>query len=96
MNDHLYDKMKFCESINCNYIEAQLINYNKNFTDVFPPDTYIYTYIFKLDRKIPRADISEIDMKHIPGFVMEWYYNKKVEPATDYRINKDANKEFVK
>ena len=52
-------------------------------------------YVCNLNRKVSKADIDNMKLKTMPGFRLNWSYNRNVEPESDYAEWPDTV-EFVK
>ena len=69
-------------------VESNVLNQFESFSSSFarpetklsravsPPDSSKY---YALTRKISEDEIDELEMDLMPGFRMEWYYNRKLD-----------------
>ena len=53
------------------------------------------SYMFSLERKISKLELSNVKLKAMPGFKFKWFYNNDVQPDPDY-VQTPVTAEFVK
>ena len=80
------DSIKF----DCCFIDHYLTHWSKN---ISAPDKSFYD--IKVQRKVSKDDFKNMDLDTMPGFILTWNYNRRVEAVAKYS-NEETTQEFVK
>ena len=71
-------------------IDANLKHYSKNISK-----SYKSMFPIRLERDISRENIRELKVQRMPGFRINWHFNKEVDSPVKY-TNNGRNKEFIR